>query len=122
MAFTLAEYHSGGSDWLRWYESGTVTLAGTISVPVPCLLESVLVHINPAGTAGTVTVVVDSALGSAYDTTISSSALGTADPTSNIVYHPSADLFLAAGDAIVVSWDNAQSAEVGVVVQAEEPH
>jgi hypothetical protein len=117
MADTIYQYSIG--EFHQHNFAGTVEVAGTATVDKLSVLHDVLIHINPAGTAGTVTVTYDSALGTVYDTVLSSTTLGTASSKTDIVYTPTSEQFMRPGDAVVVAWANAQNAQVGALIDIE---
>lgn len=93
-----------GGQTVRYYGTGAANQADTLTSTVVASgkrqkLSYVTCKYSAAPTQAGVAISIDSSLGAAYDTTLTT---GTANAQST-VYLPNADLWLDEGDAILVS-------------------
>ena len=93
--------------------TGSSSVAMTVTPTGASQLESIRIHLSSAGGAGSFTVTVDAAAGSAYDTVIL-----TQDMTSvtNYIWQPSQPISLKSDDKIVIAWANANGRTYGIDV------
>jgi len=77
-------------------------------------LHELKIHLSAAGGAGDLTVTLDAAAGTAYDT-----VLMTQDMTliTDLVWQPDMPVYFDAGDKLVVAWDNANLRTFGLEVK-----
>lgn len=103
---------------LRTHEAsgGAINLAHAVPVGQTYEVMSVTVKLSAAPTtAGTLAVTLDSALGAEYDATLYSVDPSVASVTS-VVWVPAARLLLAGGDAVRVTYTNADKRTCGVAI------
>lgn len=96
--------------------AGAVSLSYTVPAGATFDLNSVTIAFSPAPTtAENLTIVLDSALGAAYDVT-----LYTVDPSAtsatSIVWQPGAPLYLQPGDVVTVAYTNTDGRTWGATI------
>jgi hypothetical protein len=94
----------GGAKLVRYYGTGAANTDATLTTPAvekhkSQRVVSVMVKYSASATEGGTTVVIDSGLGSGYDTTINTGSTNT----QNNPYIPDGDVWLSPGDALQVN-------------------
>ena len=94
--------------------SGAAAIAITVSPGEPWELEGIRVHLSAAGAAGNLTVTVDSANGSAYDTVLFTQAMaGVTDVDHR--WSPT-QKFTNKNDKVVIAYTNTGTVTWGVEI------
>jgi len=95
---------------------GAINFAHAAPVAHAYQVASVTCKFSAApATAGTFTITLDSALGAEYDVTLYSVDPSVSSVTS-IVWVPTSPMYLAPGDAVRVTYTNADKRTYGVVI------
>ena len=76
-------------------------------------IENIRVHLSAAGTAGDLTVTVDSGTAAAYDTVLLTQDMSSITNLNYIFTHP---VKLEAGDEIDIAWANGSTRTYGIEV------
>ncbi len=94
--------------------TGQAALSETITPTSAVELDSVRIHLNAVGGAGSLTVTIDANAGAAYDV-----VLNTQDLTAlaDYVYQPTRPIPLDLGDKLVIAWANAGAKTYGLEVK-----
>ena len=94
--------------------SGAAAISITVSPGEPWELEGIKVHLSAAGAAGNLTVTVDSAHGSAYNTVLFTQAMvGLTDVDKR--WNPT-QKFISKNDKVVIAYTNTGSKTWGIEV------
>lgn len=96
--------------------TGAAAIASTFTPVRNVYVKSVRVHLSAAATQDTLTIVVDSDKGTAYDAVVVSQAMaGYAD----LVWLPDGEFLLEKGDALDVNFTNTDTRTYGVEIAYE---
>ena len=95
-------------------KTAAVAINETIDPGKAGQLHELKIHLSAAGGAGDLTVTLDAAAGTAYDT-----VLMTQDMTliTDLVWQPDMPVYFDARDKLVVAWDNANLRTFGLEVK-----
>lgn len=96
--------------------TGSGALSHSVTFTKPAWVKTIKVHLNSAATTETLTISVDSQLGTAYDTQILSQAMAG---TQDLLWLPEGQLRIAAGDTVTMSWTNTDGRTWGAEINYE---
>lgn len=91
--------------------TGSAAIAATLAPGRAFQLTEIRVHLSAAGVAGNLTVNMDSAGGTAYDTNLLTQDMST---VVNLVWQPDKPMYFENGDEVDVIWANASARTYGV--------
>jgi hypothetical protein len=104
----IQEYITYTSEAIAYSTAGSISQAGPY-------LKQITAHLDAVGSAGDMTVTINSANGSAYDTVLDTQDMST---ETDYVFTPGEDgwIKLFPGDKIGIAWANSSNTIAGVTV------
>ena len=96
--------------------TGNTAIARTIVEDRRWKVRDIKLHLSAVGGSGNFTMIIDSIIGSAYDTVIFSQ-----DMTSiyDLVWVPKEDIIVEALDTLNIAWSNPQSRTYGLEIRVD---
>jgi hypothetical protein len=99
------------------YTTGAVAIAKELAPGVSWTLREIRIHLSAAGTAGNLTVTLDSGAGAAYDLVILTQDMSL---ITNLLWQPTQPIKFTASDSIYIAWPNASVRTYGLEVIYDE--